>query len=150
MYTVKRNAMVPYSPQEMYALVENVDAYREFLPWCGGSAVLERRGEITVARVDIDFKGLRKSFVTENTNEPGSRIEINLKEGPFRVLRGVWRFESLAASATRVSLDLDFEFSGAMVDRLLGPLFKNISASMVDSFVKRAEQVYGPRTLDND
>ncbi|KAA3634776.1 MAG: type II toxin-antitoxin system RatA family toxin [Proteobacteria bacterium] len=148
MYTVKRNAIVPYTPVEMYALVEDVDSYREFLPWCGGSKVLERRGHLSVAQVDIDFKGLKKSFVTENSNEPGSRIEMNLREGPFRVLRGNWCFESLGDGATRVTLDLDFEFSGAMVDRLLGPVFKSISGSMVDSFVKRAEAVYGKRSLD--
>lgn len=148
MYTVKRSAIVPYSPEEMYALVADVDAYLEFLPWCGGSSVLERRGDKVVARVDIDFKGLKKSFVTENVNEPGRRIEINLKKGPFRVLRGNWRFDDMGDGAARVSLDLDFEFSGAVIDRLLGPVFKGISSSMVDSFVTRAEQVYGRRTLD--
>lgn len=148
MYRVNRSAIVPYTRDEMYALVENVDEYRDFLPWCSGSSVLERRGETQVARVNIDFKGLKKSFVTENTLVPGERIDLELKEGPFRVLRGHWTFEALDGSATRVQLQLEFEFSGAMVDRLLGPVFRSISGNMVDSFVRRAESVYGRREVD--
>ena len=132
---------------EMYALVENVEEYGDFLPWCGGSALLERDGTRTVARVDIDFKALKKSFVTENQNEPGRSIDIRLKEGPFRHLEGIWKFDTLSESASRVSLDLEFEFSGIALDKLFGPVFSGISKSMVDSFVKRAEQVYGKRKL---
>jgi ribosome-associated toxin RatA of RatAB toxin-antitoxin module len=145
MYRVNRSAIVPYTPLEMYALVDDVDAYSEFLPWCGGSAVLERSGAITVARVDIDFKALKKSFVTENTSEPGARIEIRLREGPFRQLSGTWTFVPVGEGGSRVELDLQFEFSGTLVDRLLGPVFKGISGSMVDSFVERARKVYGQR-----
>jgi ribosome-associated toxin RatA of RatAB toxin-antitoxin module len=148
MYQVKRSAIVPYSAEEMYELVRNVDAYRDFLPWCGGAATLESDGNRTRARIDIDFKGLKKSFVTENFNQPGERIEIRLSEGPFRVLRGDWTFKEIGEAASQVNLDLEFEFSGSMLDKLLGPVFKGISGSMVDSFVKRAEQVYGRRKLD--
>lgn len=148
MYLVNRSAIVPYSPDEMYALVDDVDAYREFLPWCSGSAVQSRHGEVQLARVDVDFKGLKKSFVTENTGFPGERIDMRLKEGPFRELKGSWTFDALGSSATRVQLHLQFEFSGAMVDKLLGPVFKSISGSLVDSFVRRAEVVYGRREMD--
>ena len=148
MYQVKRSAIVPYTSMEMYELVKNVDAYSDFLPWCGGARTLSSEGDKTVARIDIDFKGLKKSFVTENVNDPGRKIEIKLREGPFRVLKGSWIFTDAGQQASRVNLDLDFEFSGSMLDRLLGPVFKTISGSMVDSFVKRAEQVYGRRKLD--
>jgi len=147
MYHVKRSAIVPYTALEMYSLVEDVDAYGEFLPWCGGSEVLEHHGHETVARIDIDFKGLKKSFVTVNSNQPGAQIDMRLREGPFRVLEGTWRFEQLDESATRVSLDLEFEFSTRMFDRMLGPVFKSIAGSMVESFVKRAEERYGRRRL---
>lgn len=148
MYRVNRSAIVPYTPLEMYALVEDVDAYSDFLPWCGSSAVLERSGAVTVARVGIDFKGLKKSFVTENTSEPGANIEIRLREGPFRELSGTWTFDSVEGGGSRVELNLQFEFSGTLVDKLLGPVFKGISANMVDSFVTRARQVYGSRRSD--
>ncbi len=150
MHTIRRNAIVPYSPREMYDLVEGVDAYREFLPWCGGSAVLSRDGDVSRARVDIDFKGLKKSFVTRNRNQPGASIEMSLEKGPFRVLEGTWRFRPVGETGSQVSLELDFEFSGMVVDRLLGPVFNGIAGSMVDSFVKRAEAVYGRRRLEID
>lgn len=150
MYRVNRSAIVPYTTAEMYALVENVDAYREFLPWCAGSQVISSEDGVQVARVEVDFKGLKKSFVTENSLNPGERIDMRLVEGPFRTLEGHWSFAALGASATQVTLSLAFAFSGAMVDRLLGPVFKSISGSMVDSFVKRAEAVHGQRTLHLD
>ncbi len=148
MYSVKRSAIVPYSALEMYDLVADLDQYQKFLPWCGGSNTLERDGERVVAKIDIDFKGLKKSFVTENKIVAGQSIEMHLKSGPFRSLNGIWKFQPLSSSSARVALDLEFEFSGAIVDRLLGPVFSSISGSMVDSFVKRAEQVYGRRKLD--
>ncbi|GJL80820.1 MAG: ubiquinone-binding protein [marine bacterium B5-7] len=139
---------MPYTATEMFSLVDDVEQYPEFLPWCGGSAVLSRDDHSLMARVDIDFKGLRKSFVTENRNTPDELIEIRLKEGPFKSLEGKWHFYTLGPAATRVSLDIDFEFSSVMIDRMLGSVFKHIAGSMVDSFVKRAERLYGRRELN--
>ena len=106
----------------MFRLVADVERYGEFLPWCGGSEVLERDEPYNVARVDIDFKGIRKSFVTENFIKPGESIEMKLREGPFKHLYGIWRFKDLGGGA-KVSLDLEFEFAGALVSRALGPVF---------------------------
>jgi len=131
----------------MFDLVADIESYAGFLPWCGGSEVLTRDDTGVVARVDIDFKGIRKSFVTKNTNTLGQSIHMQLREGPFSQLEGIWRFTGLGDSA-KVSLDLEFEFAGGLVGRALGPVFNSIAGTMVDSFVKRAEQVYGKRTFN--
>lgn len=148
MHSIQRSAIVPFSARQMYELVANVDEYRDFLPWCRDSEVLERAGDTVVARVEIDFKGIRRGFVTENRNAAGERIDLTLKDGPFRRLAGTWRFEPLGEDGSRVSLDLEFEFAGVVMERAMGPVFRSIAGSLVDSFVKRAQRVYGRRGLD--
>ncbi len=143
MKSVKRSALVPYLASQMYPLVTDVDRYAEFLPWCGGTEILEESEGFCVARVDIDYRGIKKSFVTENSNTQDKRIEMHLREGPFKHLEGVWTFDPIGIIGSRISLDLEFEFSGIVVERILGAVFDSIATTMVDSFVKRAEATLG-------
>lgn len=142
MPSVHRSVLVPYSDAQMFALVEDVARYPEFLPWCGGSTVHERDAAGMVATVVIDFKGLRQSFSTRNAHEPPSRITLALREGPFSQLSGEWRFRSLRADACKVEFDLDYAFGGGLLGRALAPVFDQIAGSFVDAFVRRAEAVY--------
>jgi ribosome-associated toxin RatA of RatAB toxin-antitoxin module len=137
--------LVPYSAEQMFELVAAIEDYPRFLPWCGGAAILERSAEETLARLDINYHGVRTHFVTANRNERPERIAIELREGPFRQLGGTWRFVSLAATGSKVELELHYEFSTAVLARLIGPVFTHIAHSFVDACVRRAEDVY--RTL---
>ena len=143
MYTVARSALVMHSAGDMFALVNDVDAYEEFLPWCGGSEVLERNDDEVIARVDIAFRGIHKSFVTRNRLQPVTRTAMSLVEGPFSELTGTWDFTPIDEKACRISLDLRFGFSNRLVEKLVGPVFRAIADSMVESFVKRADDLYG-------
>ncbi len=124
-------------------MVDDVPSYPQFLPWCGGSRVLEQEEEEKVAEVDIAFKGVNRSFATRNRLEPGRGIEMTLVDGPFRSLYGRWDFSPLSGEACKVSLVVEFEFSNRLVGATVGPLFSQIAGSMVDAFVKRATEVYG-------
>jgi ribosome-associated toxin RatA of RatAB toxin-antitoxin module len=145
MTTIHRNALVPYSTDEMFALVDDIDTYREFLPWCSASNVLARDADEVRATIELSKGGLNKSFTTVNRLQKGKMIEMRLVEGPFRHLEGFWRFDALPESGCKVSLDLDFEFSSRMMGLMIGPVFTQVANSLVDAFCKRAEQVYGRR-----
>ena len=145
MRSVSRTALVPHSADRMYSLVYDVEAYPDFLPWCSGAKVLERDAEHVVATLEMHRAGLRKSFTTRNTLRPGEAIDLELVGGPFRELRGGWRFEPLGEAGCKVTLALEFEFDSRALDALLGTFFKETLNSLVDAFTQRADQVYGGR-----
>ncbi len=136
-----------HTAREMYELVNDVDRYQEFLPWCGGSRVIERDQDGYTASVDIAFKGVRKTFTTRNRVTPNTLTELNLVEGPFSDLTGYWAFKEISPEACKISLELNFEFSSKVAEKVLGPVFRMIADTMVDSFSKRADQVYGDKQL---
>jgi ribosome-associated toxin RatA of RatAB toxin-antitoxin module len=140
---VEKTALVPFPAAAMFDLVNDVDSYPAFLPWCRTARVIsdseeERCGELEVARA-----GIRQTFATCNRLQYPERIELHLKEGPFRRLEGYWQFLSLSESACKVTLNIEFEFSGKLIDSAFGAVFRQIADSLVDAFCKRAAEVYG-------
>ena len=142
MATVQKAVLVPYSAAQMYELVERIEDYPKFLPWCGGTTILSRTPGETLARIDINYHGVRAHFTTANRNEPFERIVIELRDGPFRHLDGTWQFRGLPPEGCRVALDLHYEFTAHVLERLIGPVFSHIGHTFIDSFVRRAETVY--------
>ncbi len=145
MALVEKSVLIEYSAAQMYALVEDVAAYPEFLPWCGGTEILKREGEITRAAVTIDFRGIKQRFSTENRAQPPQLIEMNLVDGPFRQLDGSWRFKALGDDACKIEFRLHYEFSSKLLEKIVGPVFHFIASTFLDAFVKRAQQLYGKR-----
>jgi ribosome-associated toxin RatA of RatAB toxin-antitoxin module len=143
MASVSRSALVPYAAEQMFELVADVDRYREFLPWCGDSRVLRRDDDVIEACILVSKAGIERSFTTRNRMQRGKMMEMRLVEGPFRHLEGFWRFQPLREDACKVSLDLDFEFSNKMITLAFGRVFTQIASTLVDAFVKRAQDVYG-------
>jgi ribosome-associated toxin RatA of RatAB toxin-antitoxin module len=143
MAVVHKSVFLGYSAQQMFDLVARIEDYPKFLPWCGGVEIKERNGETVVASVGINYHGVKQSFTTCNENTPGSAIKMKLVDGPFKCLDGVWTFKALRDDACKIDLDLHYEFSSALLAKLVGPVFGMIANSMVDSFCKRAETVYG-------
>lgn len=145
MTSVRRSAFVPYSAHEMYDLVADLESYPQFLPWCSGARILSQDEEQTIASIDIAYHRVRKTLTTRNRLQPGELMEVRLVEGPFKQLHGFWRFQALAARASRISLDLEFDFSNRVLTLTLGPVFATIANSLVDSFRTRAVELYGER-----
>ena len=146
MKTVQKSVLIWYSPEEMFALVTGVEHYPQFLPWCDRSAVLEQTEDGMTAEVGIALGGIRQTFVTRNTHEAGRRVQMHLVKGPFSRLDGDWHFHPVGDGqqrACKVELLLNYGFDSAALAALVGPVFDRIAGSMVDAFVKRAEQVYG-------
>lgn len=143
MPSIERSALVPYSDEQMYALVNDIESYPQFVPGCRSAQVLEQTERTKVARLDISKAGVGKSFTTRNTLEPSSRIGMELVDGPFRYLRGGWRFQRLDDHACKIILELEFEFANRLLGLAFGNIFNELQSRMVDAFVKRAEQVYG-------
>ena len=150
MYSVARSALVCHSSEEMYSLVNDIDSYARFLPWCGGSEVLSHCDDFMRARVDISYRNVRQSFVTDNRLQPYERINMSLVDGPFASLSGAWEFKSLRADGCRIALDLRFDFASKIVGGVVGPVFQSIADSMVDSFVRRAAEIYADAERDAD
>lgn len=140
---VKKSALVPYPAGAMYALVNDIESYPEFLPWCCAARILTRKADQLQASIAIAKGPLQKSFVTRNRLRPETAIEIQLVDGPFRKLDGMWRFEALDERASKVALNLDFEFSSRLLALSVGPVFQQIGNTMVDAFCRRARQLYG-------
>ncbi|CAM5788228.1 type II toxin-antitoxin system RatA family toxin [Ottowia pentelensis] len=146
MKSVHKSVLIWYSPAEMYALVTDVARYPEFLPWCDHARVLSETETGMTAEVGIAFKGVKQSFTTRNEHVPEREVRMHLVDGPFSRLEGDWRFMPVGDGtqrACRIDLKLDYGFSNAVLAAVVGPVFDRIATSMVDAFVKRAEQVYG-------
>lgn len=140
---VNKSVLVDFSPEQMFALVDAVERYPEFLPWCGGASVSYRDEHKTRATLAINYRGIRQSFTTENTKQPGQAISVRLVEGPFKTLDGNWRFVALADRGCKVELRLRYEFSSKLLAKLVGPVFGYIANTFIDAFVRRAGAIYG-------
>jgi ribosome-associated toxin RatA of RatAB toxin-antitoxin module len=140
---VQKSALVKFSAQQMFDLVDNIEAYPQFLPWCSGSRVLKRENNVVEGQIEIAKAGFHKSFTTRNLIDPGGRITISLLDGPFKSLEGVWNFLPLREDASKISLDLEFEIASTFASLAFGPVFNQICNTMVSSFTQRAKAIYG-------
>jgi len=153
---ISRSALVPYSAQVMFGLVDDIKSYPEFLPWCASSKELARDELGVRGQIELRKGKVHKSFTTQNSNDPGASIIMRLVEGPFKQLEGVWSFQALNKSAnnnvasgchlssgSKVSLDLEYEFSNMLLKMTVGPVFQQIADKLVDAFCQRANEVYG-------
>lgn len=140
---VSRNALVPYSSEQMFKLVDDVSSYPEFLPWCADARELSRDVDLVEASVTISKSTVQKTFTTQNLLQPYKMIEMKLVDGPFKHLHGFWQFDALKENACKVSLDLEYEFSSKLLGMAVGPVFNQIANTLVDSFVKQARVKYG-------
>lgn len=143
MQRIKKTQSVPYSAAQMYALVNDVDHYAEFVPWCVDSAVLQRSHSEVHARLTFASGAIKKSFTTQNRLQLNHRIDISLVDGPFHHLSGFWLFTPDEAGGSVVSLELEFEFSTRLLGIMFGPVFNQVASTLVDAFSQRAEAVYG-------
>ncbi len=142
MTTIHRHALTQNSAEQMYALVDAIEDYPEFLPWCRSANVISRDTDVVIAKLELAKGSVHKEFTTRNRLMPGKMIEMKLVEGPFDHLEGFWRFQSLGDQACKVVLDLDFDFKNKMLGMVIGPVFNQVANTLVDSFCKRASDVY--------
>lgn len=140
---IRRSALVKYSPAQMFDLVNEVEAYPKRFPWCAGAEVLERQENVLVARLDLKFAGFRQSFTTRNSIDPPRRLQMNLVDGPFRSLEGVWEFIALGDDGCKVAFALDFDYAGRLGGGAMKLGFQGLAGRMVDDFCREAERVYG-------
>jgi ribosome-associated toxin RatA of RatAB toxin-antitoxin module len=139
---INRSALMPYSAKQMYDIVNSVDCYQEFLPWCANSQILEQTERSMKASVLMKKGKLNHSFTTQNELVDGQRIRMELVNGPFKVLQGDWIFSDLSEQGSKIELNLEFEFSNRLVGLLIGPVFTQIANTLVDAFCQRAHELY--------
>lgn len=139
---------MPYSANEMFALVEDVESYPEFLPWCNDATVHFRDAAIIEATLELHRGSVSKHFRTRNESIPGERMDIALVNGPFRHLTGGWLFTQLGDAGSKVSLEMHFEFAHRAIDIVLGRFFEDTCNSLVAAFIQRADVVYGGTSDD--
>lgn len=142
-HAVRKSVLLPYSTRQMYELVERIEDYPKFLPWCGGTEVARDEPAGVTATILIDYRGLRQRFTTRNVHQPHETITMRLREGPFSRLDGEWRFQPLREDACKVEFALEYAFAGGLLGRALAPVFDQIARSFIDAFVRRADQLYG-------
>ncbi len=142
MSIVEKTVLVAYSAEQMFRLVDSVEDYPKFLPWCGGASVKDVEGSTVHATVHINYHHIKQHFTTENVRTPPHQIDITLQDGPFQHLDGCWRFIPLSPTACKIEFRLHYEFSSKLLEKLVGPVFHYIANSFVDAFIHRAEKVY--------
>ncbi|BAS67996.1 MAG: type II toxin-antitoxin system RatA family toxin [Gammaproteobacteria bacterium] len=143
MHHISKSAIVSYSCSQMYQLVNQINDYPQFLNWCSSASILNQTEYEIIASVTINKSAFNQSFTTVNTLTPDTRIDMQLKDGPFKQLQGTWIFTPLNQSACKVSLELEFSFASRLIDIAIAPIFTAISNAQLDAFVARAKQVYG-------
>ena len=145
MVSIYRSALLAYTPEEMFNLVTDIETYPEFLPWCSGAEVLMQEEHGATARIDFSVGNVSKSFTTRNVHRVNEEVAMQLVDGPFSELQGFWLFQPLGEEGCKISLSLNYDFSSRMLSLVVGPVFSNIANTLVDSFQKRAVEIYGKR-----
>jgi len=143
MALVEKSVLIERTPVQMFDLVDRVEDYPQFLPWCGGAVCNKRTDVLTAATIHISYHGIKSHFSTENTKEYPTLMEIRLTDGPFKHMDGRWAFKPLGENACKIEFRLHYEFSNRLLEKVLGPVFNHIADTFVESFVKRAQKVYG-------
>lgn len=143
MQQIKRSALVPFSAEKIYLLVDDIEKYPEFVPYCKKSKVIQRDSEKVSATLEIAKGSIAKSFSTENILNPYQTIQMNLINGPFKFLKGCWSFKALSDDACRIELDLQFEFSNKLTSIAFSKIFNQLAEKMITAFSDRAQKVYG-------
>lgn len=142
MKKVEKNVLVLHSAKQMFDLVDKVEDYPNFLPWYSKTEVIERKDKELKARLFMDYMGVRQSFATHNHNIPGLEIRMDLLEGPFKTLRGTWKFIDLGGDMCKIEFRLEYDFSNMLLSTVISPVFNHLSGTLVDAFVKEADRRY--------
>ena len=143
MPSINKSVVVPYSPAQMYTLVNDINAYPEFINWCEKSEILSQDADEIKATLHLSVGGLQKSFTTRNRLQPNKMIEMRLVDGPFHHLEGFWIFETDGDNHCKIRFELEFEFSNKLMGIAAGPVFSQMTLGLVDAFSQRAQEVYG-------
>ncbi|MGQ0442085.1 MAG: type II toxin-antitoxin system RatA family toxin [Methylophilaceae bacterium] len=144
MNKVEKTVLVTHSAAQMFALVDRVEDYPKFLPWCSGVDLLERTESSTSATLHIHYHGLTQNFTTQNSKVFPHSMDIQLKNGPFKHLEGDWRFVELQPDACKIIFRLNYEFANNLLEKLISPVFSHIATTFVDGFVTQAAKIYMP------
>ena len=147
---VRKSVLLWYSPREMYDLVTAVDSYPEFLPWCDRAELIQTHDDGVTARLGLAYMGVRHSFTTRNVHVAPESVTVQLVDGPFSLLDGTWLFKALGRPgseqpACKIEFDLRYAFASPALETVVSPVFDRVANTFVESFVRRAEDVYGPR-----
>ena len=140
MYRVEKSVLVMHSAETMFHLVDTVEDYPKFLPWCGGTEVHARDANITKATIHINYHGLKQHFTTQNTKSFPTHMQIVFVDGPFKMLEGEWQFIELQKNACKIIFKLQYAFNNALLEKVIAPVFSHIANTFVDHFIKRADQ----------
>jgi ribosome-associated toxin RatA of RatAB toxin-antitoxin module len=141
MALVERSVLIEHSAAQMRALVEDIESYPRFLPWCGAAEIVSRNDKAVIATLTIDYHGIRQKFTTENSRGDAEVLHIRLVSGPFRRLDGAWHFQALGEHSSKVRLCLEYDFSSRLLEAAIGPVFRQIATSLVEAFVQRADDL---------
>jgi ribosome-associated toxin RatA of RatAB toxin-antitoxin module len=141
MVNVEKIVLVHHTAAEMFNLVDDVEQYQAFLPWCGGVDLIERSEATTSATIYIDFHGIKQQFTTKNQKRFPEAMDMKFENGPFKHFEGSWRFTALTEEACKIEFHLEYEFSSTFLSQLISPVFSHIANTFVDSFVTRADNI---------
>lgn len=140
---VHKTALVAHSAEQMFDLIEAAEHYPAFLPWCAGATILERDDSVVVARIAINYHGVKLDFTTRNPKRRPEWMAVDLEQGPFRRFAGDWQLKALANAGCKVEFNLRYDFATPVLARIAGPVFDRLANALVDAFVARAGQTYG-------
>lgn len=142
MLNITKSVITPYTPAQMYALVSDIENYPKYLPWCPSSKIIKKEESCVVGRVDISYLKVKAHFTTANTNVENQHIDMSLVDGPFKHLKGHWKFTPLGDKGCKIEFSLDYKFSNFLIEKVIGAVFEMVIKNIVDAFVKKAHEIY--------
>ena len=142
MLKIQKSVITPFTAEQMYNLVSDIENYKHYLPWCPASKVISKDANVTVGRVDISYLKVSTSFTTKNINTPCTRIDLSLVDGPFKQLSGFWQFTQIGEKGCKIEFNLSYQFNNFIIEKVIGKVFEFVIKNIVDSFVKKANEIY--------
>ncbi len=142
MLNIKKSVITPFTCEQMFALVSDIENYKHYLPWCPSSKVLQHDGNTIVGRADISYLKVSTHFTTKNINQPCSRIDMSLVDGPFKQLAGFWQFTPLGEHGCKIEFNLNYQFNNIIIEKVIGKVFEFVIKNIVDAFIKKAHEIY--------
>tara|TARA_B100001758_G_C18266860_1_gene534124 strand:+ start:263 stop:700 length:438 start_codon:yes stop_codon:yes gene_type:complete len=140
MITIKKHALVLHNREKMFNLVDRVEDYPNFLPWCNKTILIDRSKKITKATIFINYHNVKQSFTTENAKIFPTNMKIKLVDGPFKILRGEWNFIEIEKDTCKIEFELHYEFSNFILDKLMSPVLNLIANTFIDNFIAEANK----------
>ncbi len=147
MIEIKKTVIVPFTPKQMFEIVNDIETYPNYLPWCSSTKIQDQTEDLLVGSIYLEYLKVKTHFTTRNKNTPYSHIDVQLVDGPFKELSGTWNFKALGENGCKIEFSLNYKFTNSLFEKIIGPVFEYITKNIVECFIKEAHIRHGSNII---